>query len=100
MAEKSFFDVLYDENDTENITLQNEQGEEVEFEQIAIIPLGDKAYCILRPLDMPGIGEDEGLVFQLVEYNDEEGLKLIVDETIIAEVFDRYGSLVDEANDD
>ena len=97
-AEKSLFETLYDEKNSDVISLTGENGEVLHFEQIAIIPCFGRSYCILRPLDMPGVGENEGFVFQLVDDNDEEQLKLIVDETIIAEVFDRYGRLVDEAN--
>ena len=49
MAEEflSPIDMLLDENNTENIKLYNEENQEVEFEQIALIPIEDKTYAIL-----------------------------------------------------
>jgi hypothetical protein len=43
---ENIFDKLYDENNNDNITLYNEHGEPVEFEQIAIIPIEDNVYFI------------------------------------------------------
>ena len=97
MQEKSVFEILTDENDTENIVLANEEGEEVEFEQIATIPLGDNVYCILRPINMDGIAEDEAFVFELKESdNDAENLQVVTDDETCAKVFDEYYRLCDE----
>ncbi|MCM1290226.1 MAG: DUF1292 domain-containing protein [Corallococcus sp.] len=97
MQEKSVFEILTDENDTENIVLQNEEGEEVEFEQIATIPLGEEVYCILRPLSMEDIAEDEAFVFRLANgKDDEENLELVTDDKLSSKVFDEYYRLCDE----
>ena len=56
-------DMLFDEKNTDNIVLYDEKGVEVEFEQIALIPLEEKIYAILRPLDSDApIAEDEALI--------------------------------------
>ena len=89
-------DALYDENNNDAIILFNEKGEEIAFEQIAIIPISEKVYAILKPIQpMDGVGEDEGLVFS-IEQNDEgeEYLALAVDEDIIDAVFTVYDALV------
>lgn len=89
-------DALYDENNNDAIILFNEKGEEIAFEQIAIIPISEKVYAILKPIQpMDGVGEDEGLVFS-IEQNDEgeEYLALTVDEDIIDAVFTVYDALV------
>ena len=89
-------DALYDENNNDAIILFNENGEEIAFEQIAIIPISEKVYAILKPIQpMDGVGEDEGLVFS-IEQNDEgeEYLTLTVDEDIIDAVFTVYDALV------
>ena len=89
-------DALYDENNNDAIILFNENGEEIAFEQIAIIPISEKVYAILKPIQpMDGVGEDEGLVFS-IEQNDEgeEYLELTVDEDIIDAVFTVYDALV------
>ena len=91
-------DALFDEDNNDVIILFNERGEEIPFEQVAVIPLG-KTYAILKPLQpMEGLGEDEGLVFA-VEINtdtNEEYLALVTDMDIIDQVFDVYDALVEE----
>ena len=95
-------DALYDENNNDKIILFNENGDEIAFEQIAIIPIAEKVYAILKPIiPMEGVGEDEGLVFS-IEQNDagEEYLALTVDEEIIDAVFTVYEALVAEEYDE
>ena len=95
-------DALYDENNNDAIILFNENGEEIAFEQVAIIPISEKVYAILKPIQpMDGVGEDEGLVFS-IEQNDEgeEYLMLTVDEEIIDAVFTVYDALVSEEYDE
>ena len=91
-------DALFDEDNNDAIILMNEKGEEIAFEQIALIPIKDKTYAILKPIiPIEGMGENEGLVFS-IEINDEgmEYLALVVDEDIIDDVFDIYDELVAE----
>ena len=90
-------DQLYDEENTDPITLYNEKGEPVDFEQVAIIPLNERVFAILKPITpVPGLGEDEALVFVVEEIDDEEMLVLVTDDKIIDDVFDVYESLVDD----
>ena len=94
--EENVIDKLFDEDNNDVIVLKNEKGEEVAFEQIALIPLAAKTYCILKPVQpLEGMGEDEGLVFS-IETTDEglEYLALVVDEKVIDDVFDVYDELV------
>ena len=91
-------DALYDEENNDAIILFNERGEEIAFEQIALIPLKEATYAILKPIKpMEGLGENEGLVFS-IETNDDgqEFLMLVTDEKIIDDVFDVYDKLVEE----
>ena len=95
-------DALYDENNNDIIILFDEKNEEIEFEQIAVIPLAQKVYAILKPVKpMEGLGEDEGLVFS-IEQNDagEEYLVLVVDEELIDAVFTVYDTLVSTEYDE
>lgn len=95
-------DALYDENNNDKIILFNENGDEIAFEQIAIIPILEKTYAILKPIQpIDGLGEDEGLVFS-IEQNEagEEYLALTVDEDIIDAVFTVYDALVSEEYDE
>ena len=92
-------DALFDEENNDAIILFNEKGEEIAFEQIALIPL-EKTYAILKPIQpMEGVGENEGLVFSIEvnEETNEEYLALVVDEAIIDKVFDVYDELVEDS---
>ncbi len=100
---KNPIDCLFDENDNSPISLFNEKGEEVKFEQIAIIPIEEQIYAILKPMEeMEGIGEDEALVFEIVEGNEDDSedggdfLNLVSDIDVIDKVFDVYNKLMDE----
>lgn len=102
--EKNPIDCIFDEDNTDPIVLYNEKGEPVEFEQVAVIPLDERVYAILKPIkEMEGIGEDEALVFEVVETasdEEEDFLALVVDVDTIDRVFKVYDGLVDgEAND-
>lgn len=94
--EKSIFDILTDEEDSGNIVLEDEDGNEVEFEQIATIPLDEELYCILRPLNVPEMAEDEAVVFLLEGDDETEMLSVVEDEDTAARVFDEYYKLCDE----
>ncbi len=92
--EKSLIDILCDEEDSENIVLQSEDGVDTEFEQIATIPFQDELYCILRPIgEVEGspLDEDEAVVFQVVG-DDDEGysLSLVEDEGLGQLIFEEY----------
>ena len=93
MAEEflSPIDMLLDENNTENIKLYNEDNQEVEFEQIALVPIEDKTYAILKPVaNMEGIADDEALVFVIDAIDDEECLVIVEDDAIVDKVFEEY----------
>ena len=57
---------LMDENNVENIILYSENNEQLEFEQIALIPIDGDLYAILRPVPTPEwMRPDEALVFEV-----------------------------------
>ena len=96
----SVFDMIYDENNNQDIILYNEKNEPVDFEQIAFIPLEERDFVILRPVKpFEGLAEDEALVFEMVEENDEQNLVMVVDDEQIDLVFAEYNKLYDEMND-
>jgi uncharacterized protein YrzB (UPF0473 family) len=96
-------DVLLDQDNKEPIVLMDENGKELTFEQVAVIPhevkKENRLYCVLKPLDkIEGIGDDEAIVF-LVD-TDEEGNSIIrveEDEEVAIAVFDKYYDLLEEA---
>jgi len=93
---KNPLEMILDEECNDNIVLFDEDGESTEFEQIAVIPLEGKLYCILRPLDMPELDEDEAFVFSISEDDEEGAIDLVEDDDIVEEVFELYYTLLDE----
>ena len=93
---KTPLEMILDEDCDENIVLFDEDGESTEFEQIAVIPLDGQLYCILRPVDLPDLDEDEAFVFAINEEDEEGSVDLVEDEDIIDEVFQLYYTLLDD----
>lgn len=90
-------DKLFDENNSENIILFNEDDEAVEFEQVAIIPLFGTVYVILKPANpMFGIADDEALVFAVETVEGEECLTILEDDEMVDHVFEEYYKLLRE----
>lgn len=90
-------DMLLDENNTDPIVLYNENNEEISFEQIALIPIDEQVYAILKPLgDFEGVGEDEALVFTIAEEDGEEVLVVEDRDEIIDAVFEEYYAMLAE----
>lgn len=84
-------EMILDENNTDNIILYNDDGEAIEFEQIALVPLGGTNFVILRPLlEDEDIAEDEALVFAIEEIDGEEALVTVDDDEVVDAVFEEY----------
>ncbi len=91
-------EILLDDDNTAPIYLYNDGGERIEFEQIAVIPMGEELYCILKPITkVPGIKDDEAVVFK-VEDNEfgESYLRVEDNEETAIKVFCAYYDLVSE----
>lgn len=93
-------DVLLDEKNTAPIYMTDENGRQLKFDQVAVIPYGEEdLYCILKPLTkLAGIADDEAIVFKVEE--DKEGnaiLRVEENEQIAIAIFDQYYNLIEEA---
>ena len=98
MSENSMIEQILDENNTDPVTLYDEQNRAVTFDQVAVIPLNGRIYVILKPLDeVVGVAEDEALVFEIVEIEDEDALVITDDGDVIDAVFEEYYKLLREA---
>ncbi|MDD3232498.1 MAG: DUF1292 domain-containing protein [Clostridia bacterium] len=96
----NLLDILLDETDESPIVLYNEKDEPVKFDQVAIIPIEEKLYIILKPLDeIEGVAEDEAIVF-FVDEKSEDDTELVVetDEKIAMQVFDEYYKLLEKSD--
>lgn len=88
------------END-EYVTLKGQDGEEINFIDIAGIALDSGYYAILQPVELlEGMEEDEALVFKVEKLeNGEDKFTIVIDDTVVDEVFAEYGRLIDEAEE-
>ena len=87
-------DKIFDEECCENIFLFGENGEKLEFEQIAVLPIYHKIYVILRPVGINTLADDEALVFCIDEIDGEQTLVLLEDEALIDDVFSEYYNML------
>ena len=98
IVEDDILDILLDEENDDPITLYDETEKAIKFEQVAVIPEGEKIYAVLKPLDeMEGVQDDEAIVF-LVDVDAEGNAMLVIEqnEEVAIKIFDKYYSLLDE----
>lgn len=95
---QNIIDILLDDENIEPIYLVDEYGNDIEFEQVAVIPYNEKLYCILKPIDyMEGIEDTEALVFVVEDQDDDEPFLMVEhDEATALAVFEKYYELLDE----
>lgn len=92
---KGAYELVMDESCDDNVVLYNTKNEPVEFEQICYVPIGDRDFCILKPVvALDGMSEDEALVFELVK-DEENDFIIVEEESIIDKVFEIYEDLLD-----
>ena len=96
---------LLDPNNDDPIVLTTEDGEEVFFEQIAVIPheVNDETvlFAILKPRDeMEGVADDEAIVFRIDVGTDGEAAFVVEEESIAVEVFSKYCELLEEESEE
>lgn len=94
---KTLIDILFDEENVDGITLRLDDGQEVDFEQIAMIPLKSGAnYAILKPtVELEGVADDEVMIFRIIDENGGR-LELETDDDVLDEVYETYCELLDE----
>lgn len=91
---------ILDENNTDNVTLYDEDKNPIEFEQVALIPLEKtgKLYAILIPVQpMQGVNEGEGVLFVVDEQKMDVSIER--DDAIIDEVLKVYQELIEGGSD-
>lgn len=95
VEERDAIDMLLDDECTDDITLYDENNNPVDFEQIAVIPLEDRLFAILKPVDpLEGVNEDEGIVIEIDE--EEDNIYTVDDDKIVDQVFEEYYKLNEE----
>ena len=96
--EEDILDILLDPDNKDPIIMRDDKGRQVEFEQVAVVPLNDRIYCVLKPIThIAGIAEDEALVFYVDEKEGEEPVLVAeMDEMVSIQVFEEYYKLLEE----
>ena len=94
-------DILLDEENESPITLYNENDKAIRFDQVAIIPMEEKLFAILKPIDeMEDVADDEAIVFRVEEQESGESeLVIETDEALALRVFDEFYRLLDEVEE-
>ena len=79
------------------VTLKTNDGEEVEFYDIAEIYYGGQKYEILQPVKLlDGMKHDEALVFKVTRVNGEDSFEIELTDSIVDGVFRQYNKLLDK----
>lgn len=102
MEEKDPIEAILDPQNTENIILYDENDKPTEFEQIALIPLNNSVYVILKPVEkMEDVDDDEAIVFELVD-DAENGdvLNIVMEEEVAKQVFEEYKKMIEAEDED
>ncbi|MBQ7761412.1 MAG: DUF1292 domain-containing protein [Clostridia bacterium] len=90
-----FVDRLFDDNNFEPITIKDNSGKEVEFDQVALVDYEGSYYAVLAPITkLEGVGEDEVLIFQVDE--EKDCLNYVEDEKIANDIIDLLAEEDDE----
>ena len=91
MAENHEQDVeLLDEDEV--ITLEDDEGNLVDFYQGAVVEYQGDFYALLQPAEpTEGIADDEALIFKVTEADEEnDNFEPVLDEKILEAVFNEY----------
>ncbi|MGN0813392.1 MAG: DUF1292 domain-containing protein [Candidatus Coproplasma sp.] len=92
---------LLDEEGDSQIRLTNEDGTELVFNQVAVIPFDNTIFAILAPVsEIEGVNDDEAIVFRVDERDGEDVLVLEEDEQTAMAVFDEYVKLWEESQEE
>ena len=73
---------LFDDENEENIILFDNEGNEIELEQVAIVTDEDEIYAVLHVVGDP---DEEVLVFR-IDPEDEESVTMVEDEALAEKI--------------
>ena len=99
MATRNPIDIILDPNSNENVVFYDSDDKPIEFEQVALIPIGKQLYCLLSPVEKQifGLDKDQCFVFQIfTDKLREDSLLIISDENIINQVMSVYKELYED----
>lgn len=79
-------------DDDEIVTLTDDEGNEIDFYEVACVEYEDNFYGLLEPVnEMEGLEEGDVLIFRIVEQeNGEDSFEPVEDEDLLNAVFEQY----------
>ena len=81
----------------ERVTLTTDEGEDIEFEIVTELALGEDFYALMQPVKpLDGVAEDEALVFRIIETDDGDEYELVIDDDILDGVFESYNNMIED----
>lgn len=90
-----------EEKDTIITLIDDENGQEVDFDLLLTFDYEGKRYVALQPLsEVEGVGEDEVVLLEVVKGSDGEAFKSIENEILLDEVFHEFQELFDEEDEE
>ena len=96
---EKYVDRLFDENNDDRIFVKDNDGKEIEFEQVAVVDFEERYYAVLHAVEpIDGVAEDEALVFLIDE--DKDQLVYVEDERVIDGVYEEFCQMLDELDED
>lgn len=90
---------ILDEEDDGIIVLRTDNGEEIEFVEIASINIDERYFLILQPVEkVEGLDDDEAIAFEVVtDENGDDKFNIVTDDDLLTKIFEEYNKLLDEA---
>ena len=89
-------------DDDDIVTLLSDDGQEIDFIEVAGIAYRGNFYAVLQPVELlEGMEEDEAIVFKVTRGKDgEDKFEIELDDAVIDAVFEEYNKLLDGATGD
>ena len=96
---EKYVDRLFDENNEERIFVKDNEGKEIEFEQVAVVDYNENYYAVLQPVTpIEGVSEDEVLVFLIDE--EKDCLIYVEDDETIDGVNEEFLAMLEELDEE
>lgn len=77
----------------DRVTLTTVEGEDIDFDIVGEVALGDEFYALMQPIKpLEGVADDEALVFRIIETDGGDEYELVIDDDILDSVFDAYNA--------
>ena len=92
---KDVIEILLNKNYNLNFFLFDENGNKMEFKQLAMIPLKDELYFLLLPVSkIKGVSEEEVVIVKYVEINGNDDIMIVTDDNIGNQIINNYYELL------